>query len=129
MKFFVTSLLLLLIFIGFFHPVTAITQDLGRHLITGDIILETHSVPKTNLFSYTYPDFPFINHHWLSEVFYSISFQTIGFNGLLISNATLILLSFGLIIFSIYKKVGALTLLFCSLLYLPILFERTDVRP
>src|SRR3989338_231191 len=129
MKFFVTSLLLLLIFIGFFHPVTAITQDLGRHLITGDIILETHSVPKTNLFSYTYPDFPFINHHWLSEVFYSISFQTIGFNGLLISNATLILMSFGLIIFSIYKKVGALTLLFCSLLYLPILFERTDVRP
>lgn len=129
MKFLVTSLLFLLIFIGFLHPVTSITQDLGRHLLTGEIILKTHSVPKTNLFSYTYPNFPFINHHWLSEVFYSISFQKVGFNGLLVLNTALILLSFGLIIASVYKKVGSLTLLFCSLLYIPILFERTDVRP
>ncbi|MDP2585823.1 MAG: hypothetical protein Q8P29_03005, partial [Candidatus Levybacteria bacterium] len=129
MKIFVAFLLFSLLFIGFFHPITAITQDLGRHLLTGDIILKTLSVPKTNLFSYTYPNFPFINHHWLSEVFYAFSFQSSGFNGLLILNTALILLSFGLIIASAYKKVGAFALLFCSLLYLPILFERTDVRP
>lgn len=129
MKIFVVSFIFLLLFIGFFHPITAITQDLGRHLLTGDIILKTFSVPKTNLFSYTYPDFPFINHHWLSEVSYSFLNSKVGFNGLLILNTSLILLSFGLIIFSIYKKVSSLALLFCSLLYLPILFERTDVRP
>lgn len=118
-----------LLFLGYFHPISAITQDLGRHLATGNIIIQTHSVPKTNLFSYTYPDFSFVNHHWLSEVFYNLLFQKIGFNGLLVFNTALILLSFGLIIFSIYKKTGGLTLLFCSLLYIPILFERTDVRP
>lgn len=128
-KFAILISIFFLLFLGYFHPVTAITQDLGRHLMTGDIILQTLSVPKTNLFSYTYPNFPFINHHWLSEVFYSIFFDKIGFNGLLVLNTSLILLSFGLIISSIYKKVSALILLFCSLLYLPILFERTDVRP
>lgn len=122
-------LIFLLLLIGFFHPVYSITQDLGRHLITGEIILKTHSVPKINLFSYTYPNFPFINHHWLSEVFYYISFQKIGLNGLLVLNTLLALLSFGLIFFQANKKSSAIALLFCSLLYIPILFERTDVRP
>lgn len=129
MKVFVSMLLFILIFIGFFHPITSITQDLGRHLITGGIILKTHAVPKINLFSYTYPDFPFINHHWLSEVLYSVFYSKLGFNGLLVFNTVLILLSFVLIISSVYKKAGSLALLFCSLLYIPILFERTDVRP
>ncbi len=129
MKLILVSLLFILIFIGFLHPVNSITQDLGRHLMTGNIILKTHSVPKTDLFSYTYPNFPFINHHWLSEVLYSIFSKIIGFNGLLILNTSLILLSFGLIISVVYKKSNPLVLLFCSLLYIPILFERTDVRP
>lgn len=129
MKRVVCSLVFLLLFIGFFHPVYSITQDLGRHLKTGEIILETHSVPKTNLFSYTYPNFPFINHHWLSEVFYHVLFQLRGFNGLLIINTGLALLSFGLILSKVFKKAGIISLLFCSLLYIPILFERTDVRP
>jgi len=122
-------IIFLLLFVGFFHPVYSITQDLGRHLISGEIILKIHSVPKVNLFSYTYPNFPFVNHHWLSEVIYYILFQKIGFNGLLILNTTLALLSFGLIFSRVFKKAGILSLLFCSLLYIPILFERTDVRP
>lgn len=129
MKISIAFLILLLIFIGFFHPVYSITQDLGRHLKTGEIILKTNSVPKTNLFSYTYPNFPFINHHWLSEVFYHVLFQKIGFNGLLTINTALVLLSFGLIFSKVLKKAGTLPLLLCSLLYIPILFERTDVRP
>ena len=119
----------MLLFVGFFHPVYSITQDLGRHLISGEIILKTHSVPKVNLFSYTHPNFPFVNHHWLSEVIYYILFQKIGFNGLLILNTMFALFSFGLIFSRVFKKAGILSLLFCSLLYIPILFERTDVRP
>ena len=129
MKIVVWLIIFSLLFIGFFHPIYSITQDLGRHLKTGEIILQTHSVPKTNLFSYTHPNFPFINHHWLSEVIYYISFQKIGFNGLLIINTVLALLSFGLIFLKASKKSKAIVLLFCSLLYVPILFERTDVRP
>ena len=129
MKKVIYFLVFLLLFIGFFHPVYSITQDLGRHLITGEIILKTGDIPKTNLFSYTYPDFPFINHHWLSEVIYFAFFQIAGFNGLLILNTALALVAFGLIFFKASKKSGMFSLLFCSLLYIPILFERTDVRP
>lgn len=129
MKSLIYLLIFLLLSIGFFHPVYSITQDLGRHLITGEIIVKTGDVPKVNMFSYTHPNFPFINHHWLSEVLYYISFQKIGFTGLLILNTALVLLSFGLIFNKAQKMSGTLSLLFCSLLYIPILFERTDVRP
>lgn len=129
MKKVVYFLVFLLLFIGFFHPVYSITQDLGRHLKTGEIILNNLSVPKTNLFSYTYPNFPFINHHWLSEVVYFTLFQKLGFNGLLILNTMLALLSFGLIFSIANKKNRILSLLFSFLLYAPILFERVDVRP
>lgn len=129
MKKLILLLPFILIFLGFFHPIFAINQDLGRHIITGNIILKTHQVPKTNLFSYTFPNHPFVNHHWLSEVIYAILYSTAGINSLLILNIILVLLSFGLIISFIYKKINPYIILFCSFLYLPILFERTDVRP
>ncbi|KKT25633.1 MAG: hypothetical protein UW11_C0025G0017, partial [Parcubacteria group bacterium GW2011_GWA2_43_9b] len=43
------------------HSASAINQDLGRHLKMGEIIWQTGHVPITNLFSYTNPNFAFIN--------------------------------------------------------------------
>lgn len=126
----------LLLFIGFFHSITAITQDLGRHLITGQIILETRQVPKVNLFSYTYPDFPFINHHWFSEVIFYTIFQLTGFSGLLILTTITVMSSFSFMFFFAYKRInslvkndGIIPLAAASVLYMKVLFERTDVRP
>ncbi|MDP3988339.1 MAG: hypothetical protein Q8P80_04320 [Candidatus Levybacteria bacterium] len=118
-----------LLTLGFFHKITAITQDLGRHLKTGEIILSTGSVPKVNLFSYTFSDFPFINHHWFSEVIFYKIFQATGFNGLLILTTILILTAFGLIFFQTLRKASLIPLSLVSVLYLKILFERTDLRP
>lgn len=118
-----------LLLVMFFHPLYALMQDLGLHLKTGEIILNTHHVPKTNLFSYTYPAFPFINHHWLSEVIFFIIYKLSGFNGLLIVAVATAFITF-LLIFKAAKKtadIGALAI--ASILYLGILFERTDVRP
>src|SRR3989338_2810132 len=57
----------------FLHSLTSINADIGRHIGLGEIIWETKEVPKVNLLSFTAPDFPFVNHHWLSEViFYGI---------------------------------------------------------
>ncbi|PIZ98570.1 MAG: hypothetical protein COX78_03015, partial [Candidatus Levybacteria bacterium CG_4_10_14_0_2_um_filter_35_8] len=128
-KLFVSFLIISLLFIGFFHPIISITQDLGRHFLLGEIILKTLSVPKTNLFSYTYPDFPFVNLHWLSEVLFFVIFKTIGFNGLLIFSTTIVIASFGLMFFKLFKSNNFLALSGGSILYLLILFERTDIRP
>ncbi|MDO8461153.1 MAG: hypothetical protein Q7S38_01780, partial [bacterium] len=65
-NFLLIFLVFFLLLAGFLHPIQSITQDLGRHLLAGQIIFETQEIPKTNLFSYAYPDFSFINHHWLS---------------------------------------------------------------
>ncbi len=124
-SFFVFSLLI----VGFLHPISAITQDLGRHLLIGELILQTGSVPKTNLLSYTNPDFPFINHHWLSEVIFYLIHTLAGFNGLLIFTILTVTTSFGLLFFPLLKKTNILPITIASLLYLRVLFERTDVRP
>jgi hypothetical protein len=128
-KIFISFLTFLLLFVGFFHPITSITQDLGRHFLLGDIILKTFNVPKTNLFSYTYPNFSFINLHWLSEVFLFIIFKFSGYNGLLIISTIIVSVSFGLIFLKLKKISNFNALSICSILYLLILFERTDIRP
>lgn len=121
--------LLFLLFVGFFHPITAFTQDLGRHIKTGEIILQTQSVPKTNLYSYTYPHYPFINHHWFSEVvFYSITTVTT-LVGLQIATTGIVMLSFLILLLAVRKKAYPLALGIGGILYIRLLFERSDTRP
>lgn len=125
----VIFLILCLLFVGFFHPITAFTQDLGRHIKTGEIILQTNTVPKTNLYSYTYPNYPFINHHWLSEVvFYRIT-ATLGAVGLQVITTGIVLLAFLLLLVAVRKQTHPLALGIAGLLYVRLLFERTDLRP
>ncbi len=128
-KYIISFLLLLSIFVGFFHPITAITQDLGRHILTGEIILQTHNVPKTNFYSYTYPTFPFINTHWGSEVLFYILSQTVGIAGLLLIMSILVVAAFAVELQYVFKKVDAIALGVIGFLYLGVLFERTDLRP
>lgn len=118
-----------LLILGYFRPLSAYTQDLGRHLLTGSLILETWSIPKTNLYSYTNPDFPFVNHHWLSEVIFSIVHTGTGDIGLQILAMLLIVSAFGLIYFWAVKKSSYLIASLIALPYLRVLFERTDIRP
>ena len=82
---FVSFCLLALVFFSLYcHNLTSFSQDLGRHLKLGEIIVQQKNIPKTNLFSYTYPDFPFINHHWLSEVIFFITAKSFGLSSLII---------------------------------------------
>ncbi len=107
----------------------SINQDIGRHIKTGEIIWQTKSVPKINLFSYTLPNHPFINHHWLSEVFFYLLNSSIGLKGLIVFKAILNTLSF-LIIFLVVRKRALLSTIIPIFFLGAIIFtERTDVRP
>lgn len=119
----------LFLLLGFVHVSTAFDQDLGRHLLTGKIITQSFHVPAINLFSYTYPTFPFINHHWLSEVvFYNLTTIT-GTSGLFLLSLFLIITAWGLVAHRALRKAHPLIFLLLSTIYLRILFERTDIRP
>ena len=89
---------------------TAITQDLGRHLRLGGMIVaggppngEASDQRKCALFSncltYTYPDYPFINHHWGSEIIFYLVHKWAGFSGIIIFKAIILGLTFVVIVF------------------------------
>jgi len=127
------KILIVLLFIFFLtfllQGIPAITQDLGRHLKLGEIIWQTKTVPKTNLFSYTEPNHPFVNSHWLSEVVFYLIFKIFSFPGLLVLAAILILGSFVISFFTAFKKSAFWPSFLVSLLAIGVLIERTDVRP
>ncbi len=104
-------------------------QDLGRHLKLGEIIVKTAAVPKTNLFSYTNPRFPFINHHWLSEVIFYLSASFLGLNSLIFLKVLLIMISFAVVIRFSIKINGLLKTMLTALILLPLILDRVNIRP
>src|SRR3989344_494628 len=127
----------IIIFILFFsllavfliHNFDSIGQDIGRHLKIGEIIWQTKEVPKTNLFSFTEPDFPFTNHHWLSEVIFYGIYGWFGFTGLILLKVVFVLAAF-LLLFFIAKKYATFWPIVISFLFSIFIFiERTEVRP
>lgn len=124
----VKILLLFFVFSFLFKTDHAFDQDLGRHLKLGEIIVQTGQVPKTNLFSYTNSDFPFINTHWLFEVLTYFVNQTIGLQALLVIKIFIFLVSVWLILKVIPKENSAL-LLPIGFIFLHVLRERLELRP
>ncbi len=121
-------LLLFFVFSFLFKTDTSFDQDLGRHLRLGEIILNAHQIPKTNLFSYTNPEFPFINTHWLFEVFVYVWSISLGLGSLLVLKIIIFLFSVWLII-KIIPKENRILLLPVGFIFLHVLRERLELRP
>jgi hypothetical protein len=77
-------------------PGIAGREDLGRHLLLGRIISETWRVPDVNLLTYTYPDYPFVNHHWLSEVVFYQLHRVAGRDGLIVFQTAVMTAAFAI---------------------------------
>jgi len=128
--FFWLGVVLLIVFCFSFHTSKVEwNQDLGRHIRLGEIILEEKSIPKTNFFSYLEEDFPFQNHHWLSEVTFTLIYNSLGNNGLILFKTLLFVLTWGGLFWLVGKKISPFWAAFLSLLPLLVFRERTDIRP
>jgi hypothetical protein len=68
--------------------------DTGYHIRTGELILNSLSIPKYDIFSFLSPPLPWIAHEWLSEVLMAAVHGTFGLSG--------VVLIFSLTISSIY---------------------------
>lgn len=112
-----------------FTTSTDFNQDLGRHLKLGEIISKTFSVPHTNLFSFTHPNFPFINHHWLSEVFFYQLVLRMGTSALIYLKVVLFIIATIIILKFTLTKNRFIPTLLSVLLFSPLLIERSDIRP
>ena len=120
-------LLLFLAFAFIFRTDFSFDQDLGRHIKLGEIIVQTLQIPKTNSFSYTNPDYPFVNTHWLFGVIAYLFSISLGLQVFLILKIIIFLFS----IFIVLKLVPNQNklLLPIGLIFLYILRERLELRP
>ncbi len=123
------ALVLLLVVLFNWHSLDSVNQDIGRHLKLGEIIWQTKSVPATNLFSYTEPDHPFINHHWLSEVIFYLTSRWVGLKGLIGLKVLVITAAFVLANAALGKKLKTPLWPLATLLGLLVFSSRSDVRP
>ncbi len=112
------------------HKINLSTADLGRHLQNGKMALQgDFSVLKKNFYSYTYPDYPVVNHHWGSGVLFFLIQKFSGFSGIHLFFIALNLATFLILFWTTQKQAGILFASSVSLLVIPLLAQRNEVRP
>lgn len=80
--------------------------DLPRHLLMGKIILETHSIPTTDIFSYVYEGTPLIPHEWLAGVIFYLVYTLLGLDGVVLLAALLLAAAFLLVYEETHRRSG-----------------------
>lgn len=114
----------------FFKKIDLTTADLGRHIKNGEMVLQGNlGVLKTNFYSYTEPGFETINHHWGAGVIFYLVHQVFGFTGLSLFYLILSLGVFYLFFWIAQKEAGFNLALMLSVLLIPLMAARTEVRP
>ena len=126
-------LILLLFWYGFLiaKKIDLTTADLGRHLKNGELILKNFNsnLLKTNFYSYTHSDYPFLNHHWGSGVIFFLVKCIAGFTGLSLFYIGLSTFVF-LLFLRLAQKTSNTTIAFLVAFFLaPLIAERKEVRP
>jgi hypothetical protein len=123
--------------------------DVWWHLRNGELIIQTHSVPRTDPFSFTRFGQAWVNHEWLSDVLIFSLYRLTGWSGLILAFTSIIATSLLLVflrcpghpfvaaIITVWGAVASapnwgvrpqmLSLLLASILLL--LLERSDDHP
>ncbi len=68
--------------------------DLPRHLLMGQVIVETRSIPRQEIFSYVYEGRPYVVNEWLADVLYYLTYQALGLKGVVLLTAVLMAFAF-----------------------------------
>lgn len=90
----------LLISLGFGLVLFSLNEadtDLFGHLMYGEDILQSGSLPALNSYSYTNPDYPWVNHKWLSSLIFASIYRFTGGSGILIFKISIFLLIISLL--------------------------------
>ena len=80
--------LLIMAWIGLLQPIRLI--DFWWHLKAGEVIVDTRSVPKTDLFSFTAAGEPFVLQNWLAETLMCLVHRAGGLEWIVVLNAGLL---------------------------------------
>jgi hypothetical protein len=83
-----------------------IDPDFWWHLRTGQYLVETGSIPKSDIFSTVFYGKEWITHEWLSEVLIYSIYRAVGFGGLIVTFSLLITAGFAIAYRRSAKRVG-----------------------
>ncbi len=120
---------LLLIELLSLKKIFLMTSDLGRHLSDGRLVWGNFDLLRSNFYSYTFPDFSFVNHSWGGGVLLYSVFSLFDFKGLSHLHALIMTLTALPLLFIAQKTRGFRVTFFLSLLALPLITARTEIRP
>src|SRR5512143_2321086 len=81
--------------------------DLPRHLLMGQVIVQSRSIPRVEMFSYYYEGQPYAPHEWIADVVYYLSYKLLGMGGVVLLTAVLIAATFYLLYAALAKEHGA----------------------
>lgn len=120
----------LILLFSYFHPIPlqGANVDLGYHLTVGEIIVNTATIPSSNIFAYTAVNFPYINTSWLSQVILFEIYHYFSFEGLIIFSMVLISATFFLLVKTSEIKNKYYASSIVLLIYSQILIDRTEVK-
>jgi hypothetical protein len=106
-------------------------NDFWWHMATGRIIVTQRVIPATDTFSYTQAGQAFFNQGWLAQVFLYALHQLGGIPLILIVQALVIALAYGLLLRLCARRTGSIRLSVALLLLttMPLSFNNWIVRP
>jgi hypothetical protein len=106
-----------------------IDPDFGWHLRSGTDLLKNLSVPKLDPYSYTIPDWPWVNHEWLSDGIVAFFYNNLGAFFVILLFAVFIASAFilGASVAKVELKYKILAALIAVLAALPILGVRMQM--
>ncbi len=108
-----------------------IPNDFWWHLKLGEIISQTRSVPKTNIFAWSLqPDHPFVYGEWLAEYLFFIIYQVGKIPLIIFARFSLVLLTFALLGFEAKRRSGSWRIAgFVLMLACAMASNNLEVRP
>ena len=91
--------------------------DTGWHIRTGQYILQNHSVPTHDLFSFSRPTAPWFAWEWLTDVIYALAFQAGGLKAIvLLAGVMASLLAMVVLRYALWRGSNPLLAAFATLL-------------
>jgi len=114
-----------------FQKLDLAVVDLGRFLKNGENIFNGNwrAVLQTNFYSFSFPGFSFLNHHWATGVVFYLVYQLGGFAFLHLFAVALIFATFGLLFQIARKEVGWSVAIILAALLIPLMAYRQEIRP
>lgn len=113
------------------RPINMVTADLGRHLVSGRELLASGrgGLWWSNYYSYTYPDFPVVNHHWGSGLLFFAVESAGGILGVHLFFMGVSLAALLVFLMAALAQAGIAAVWLTAVVLMPLISARVEVRP